>query len=407
MSPRTPSVDPIAPPPARRRRPARARPIPFHRVALRESDVEAVAAVLRSGWLTTGPRARELERALAQLLGRPHVLGVSSATAALFLLYRAAGVGPGDEVLVPAMTFVATAAAAVHLGARPVFVDVDEETLLLDPHDLARRVNSRTRLIAPVHYAGQPCDLGPILEIARGGSIAVVEDAAHCLTGRHGSRRPGEGTLGAALSFYATKELPTGEGGALASDDEAVVERARRASLHGISRPAWARMQVGARAVYDVEEIGFKMNLPDLLAALGLAQLPRMEAQRARREALACRYAERLSGIPGVRPLPRRPGFVSAHHLEVVRVERALAGLDRDELAAQLAERGIGTSVHFVPLPELSVFRRRFGTRAADCPRAARAGGEVLSLPLHPELADDEVDEVAAAIREIVEARAP
>ncbi len=381
--------------------------IPFHRAALRESDVEAVAATLRSGWLTTGPRTRELEAELAKLCGRQHALCVSSATAALFLLYKGAGVAPGDEVLVPAMTFVATAEVAVHLGARPIFVDVDEETLLLDPDDLARKISPRAKLIAPVHYAGQPCAMGPILEVARAHRLAVVEDAAHCLTGRDGERRPGEGTLGAALSFYATKELPTGEGGAIVTDDESVVVRARRASLHGISRPAWTRMQVGARAVYDVEEIGWKMNLPDVLAALGLAQVGRMIVQRERREALARRYDERLRGLPGIRPLAVRSGCTSARHLYVVRVDATAAGLGRDELAAELGRFRVGTSVHFVPLPGMTVFRRLFGTRPDDCPRAARAGREVLSLPLYPDLTEAEVDEVAAAIRAIVEARAP
>ena len=401
-----PPTTPAPTPPTTRTR-TRAQTIPFHRTALRDADVDAVVAVLRSGWLTTGPKTKELERGLAALLGRADAHCVSSATAALFLLYKAAGVGPGDEVLVPAMTFVATAEVAVHLGARPVFVDVDERTLLLDPDDLVRKLTKRSTLVAPVHYAGQPCDLEPLLEIAADAKLAIVEDAAHCLTGRQGERRPGEGTLGAALSFYATKELATGEGGALVSDDPSVLERARRWSLHGISRPAWTRMQVGARAVYDVEDVGYKMNLPDLNAALGLAQLPRMEAQRAKREALAWRYDARLAGAPGITPLPARAGFTSAHHLYVVRVDRAHAGLDRDELAAALGERGIGTSVHFVPLPGLKVFRDLYGTQSADCPNAARAGTQVLSLPLYPDLEDGDVDEIAGALRAIVEARAP
>ena len=381
--------------------------IPFHRTVITESDLEAVTATLRSGWLTTGPRCRDFEHALAQLTGRRHALALNSATSALFLLYKCAGVGPGDEVLVPAITFMATAEVAIHLGARPVIVDVDEATLLLDPLDLERKLTRRSKLIAPVHYAGQGCDMTPLLALAGAERLAIVEDAAHCLVGREGSRRPGEGTLGAALSFYATKELATGEGGAIVTDDESVVARARRWSLHGISRPAHARMQIGARATYDVEEVGWKMNLPDLLAALGLSQIGRMEAQREQREAVARRYDTALAGIPGLRPLTRRPGVVSAHHLYVVRVERAAAGLDRDQLAQALGEKGVGTSVHFTPLHEMTVMKTLYGTRAEDCPVAARAGREVLSLPIYPGLSEGEIDFIAESIRDEVARRAP
>jgi dTDP-4-amino-4,6-dideoxygalactose transaminase len=383
------------------------RAIPFHRAAIRDADVDAVAATLRSGWLTTGPRCGEFERELARTTGRRHALAVNSATSALFLLYKAAGVGPGDDVLVPAVTFMATAEVAIHLGARPVVVDVDDATLLIDLDDLQRKLTRRARLIAPVHFAGQMCAMAELNRFAAAERLLVAEDAAHCLTGRAGGRTPGAETLGAALSFYATKELAVGEGGALVSDDEELVARARRWSLHGISRPAHARMQIGARASYDVEEVGYKMNLPDLLAALGLSQLPRMLAQRDRREALAQRYDAALRGLPGVRPLPARPGYTSAHHLYVVRIDPAAAGLTRDDLARELGARGIGTSVHFTPLHEMTVMKTLYGTRSDDCPVAARAGREVLSLPLYPDLCDDEVDAVAATLRELVGSHAP
>jgi dTDP-4-amino-4,6-dideoxygalactose transaminase len=382
-------------------------PIPFHRAALTESDIEAVVATLRSGWLTTGPRCADFERALELRLGRRHALALNSATSALFLLYKAAGVGPGDEVLVPAITFMATAEVAIHLGARPVIVDVDETTLLIDPADLAKKLSPRSKLVAPVHFAGQPCDMAPLLEIAAAERLAVVEDAAHCLTGSADGRRPGAGTVGAALSFYATKEIALGEGGALVSDDPGVVARARRWSLHGISRPAHARMQIGARAISDVEDVGYKMNLPDVLAALGVSQLLRIDSQRERREQLARRYDAALARIPGVRPLPHRAGYTSAHHLYVVRIDPAAAGISRDEIAHELGARGIGTSVHFTPLHEMTVMKTLYATRSDDCPVAARAGREILSLPLHPLLTDGEVDEVAAKLRSIVEAFAP
>lgn len=390
-------------------------PIPFHRTVIEDDAVAAIAATLRSGWLTSGPRAKELEASLATLLGRRHALALNSATSSLFLAYKAAGVGPGDEVLVPAITFMATAEVALHLGARPVIVDVDDATLLLDPVDLERKLTRRSRLIAPVHFAGQPCAMLPLRSLAAAERLQIVEDAAHCLTGSatddaaNGGAdwRPGTGTLAAALSFYATKELPIGEGGALVSDDEGLIERARRWSLHGISRPAHARMQVGARATYDVEDVGYKMNLPDVLATLGVAQLPRMAAHRARRAALAARYDAALAGVPGVRPLPTRPGFTSAHHLYVVRIDPATAGLDRDALAAELGARGIGTSVHFTPLHEMTALKSLLGTRSGDCPVAARAGREVLSLPLHPALTDADCDRVSRELRAIVAEHAP
>lgn len=405
VPPRThlqPSVTnaPIAPLPA-------TAPIAFHRAALDEGDVAAVTAVLRSGWLTTGPRAQEFEKALAAAMGRRHALLLNSATSALFLAYKAAGVGPSDDVLVPAITFMATAEVAIHLGARPVVVDVDPATLLMDVGDLQKKLTRRARVVAPVHYAGHPCAMAPLRELAAAERLAIVEDAAHCFSGREGTRQPGEGTLGAALSFYATKELAVGEGGALVSDDDGVIERARRWSLHGISKPAHARMQIGARAHYDVEDVGYKMNLPDVLAALGLSQLPRMEAQRLRREAIARRYDAALAGLPGVTPLAVRPGFTSARHLYVVRIDATAAGIERDALAAELGAQGIGTSIHFLPIHEMTVLKTLYGTRAADCPVASRAGKEVLSLPIYPGLSDGDIDRIAAAIRALVAARAP
>ncbi|MBM4016369.1 MAG: DegT/DnrJ/EryC1/StrS family aminotransferase [Planctomycetes bacterium] len=417
------STPPVAPSMGRRAAPTPAvapcdapAPIPFHRTVIEDDAIAAITATLRSGWLTSGPRARELEAGLAELLGRRHAVALNSATSALFLACKAAGVGPGDEVLVPAITFMATAEVALHLGARPVIVDVDDATLLIDPVDLERKLTRRARLIAPVHFAGQPCAMRQLRSLAAAERLAIVEDAAHCLTGSAAGDeaapgadrwRPGDGTLAAALSFYATKELPIGEGGALVSDDDGVIERARRWSLHGISRPAHARMQVGARATYDVEDVGYKMNLPDVLATLGVAQLPRMAAHRARRAALAARYDAALADVPGIRPLPTRPGFASAHHLYVVRVDPAAAGLDRDQLAAQLGARGIGTSVHFTPLHEMTALKSLLGTRSADCPVAARAGREVLSLPLHPALTDADCDRVSRELRLIVAEHAP
>ncbi|MEW6741495.1 MAG: DegT/DnrJ/EryC1/StrS family aminotransferase [Planctomycetota bacterium] len=381
--------------------------IPFHRPCIEASDVERVVQAIRSLWLTTGPVTRELEEALARYLGCGHVVAVSSGTAALQLLYRAAGVGPGDEVIVPALTFVATAEAAVHLGARPVFADVEAESLLMDPATVERAISSRTKAIVPVHYGGHLCDMARLQTIAAGARAAVIEDAAHALSARHGRVRPGLGTLGAALSFYATKELALGEGGAVVTDDEGVATRVRNWSLHGITRASWTRSELGRPPTYDVEEIGYKMNLPDLVAALGVGQVARLDAMRARRESLAQRYDQGLRGVPGIHPASVRPGHTSARHLYVIRVRAAEAGIDREGLRAALASAGIQTSVHFIPVPEMTAMRRLYGTRPEECPMAATAGREVLSLPLYPDLTEDEVDRVILEIRRVVEAHTP
>ncbi|MFO0981596.1 MAG: DegT/DnrJ/EryC1/StrS aminotransferase family protein [Planctomycetota bacterium] len=379
----------------------RNRIIPFFRPTIGAAEIAAITDCLRGGWLTSGPRVGELELKLAELCGRRFAVALNSATSALHVLLRLAGVRPGDEVITTPFTFVATAEAALYLGARPVFADVDDATLNLDPDSVERLITRRTRVIMPVHFAGHLCDMPALLRIARRHGLAVVEDAAHALSARAGAWRCGDETLGAALSFYATKELTVGEGGALVTDDAAVAERARCLALHGLSRDAWTRYRPGSSARYDVVDLGYKMNLPDVLAALGLPQIERLAEQRARREAIARRYDQALAGLPGIRtPIVRR-GHVSSRHLYVIRVEPERARRSRDELALELGDRGIATSVHFRPLFEMTYYRN-LGYTASACPVAARAGREVLSLPIYPELADADQDCVVNAVREVI-----
>ena len=303
-------------------------------------------------------------------------------------------------MILPSLTFIATAEVAVHLGAKPVFVDVDEETLCLNQECVSASITPRTRLVVPVHHGGQLCDMEGLEAIATRHGVAIVEDAAHALSARHGQRRPGANTLGAAFSFYATKELVLGEGGALATDDPDVAEKCRSWSLHGMTKTSVDRARPGRAALYDVVDIGYKMNLPDALAALGVGQVARLEDAREAREGLARRYDEGFRGLDGIQPVEVRENHVSARHLYVVRVAPRI---DRDLLAVKLERRGIRTSVHFVPLHETTVFREHFGYRSEDCPITSRLGKEILSLPLYPDLGFENVDRIVGEIREIVE----
>ncbi len=370
--------------------------IPFHRPDLGEEEAAAAAHAVRSGWLTTGSVSEALEEGLADYLGRDACLLVNSGTAAMQLLLRSAGVEPGDQVVLPALTHIGTAEAVESCGARPVFADVCEDSLCLDPASAAAAVTERTRALMPVHYAGRPCDMAALGAVAATAGAAVVEDAAHALTTvGPGGRRVGQDTAGAALSFYATKELCLGEGGAVVTDDTQAAAAMRRWALHGIeARPV---APGDGRRDYDVVEHGHKMNVPDVLAALGMAQLARMDPGREQRTAVADRYLDRLADLDEITlPDPQAGDTRLSWHLFSMRV----AGRGRrDALADDLRDSGIGTSVHFRPLTHMTWFRERWGTAPGQCPVSDAAGATVLSLPIYPGLTESESDRVVAAVR--------
>jgi dTDP-4-amino-4,6-dideoxygalactose transaminase len=351
-----------------------------------EEEIAAVAETIRSGWLTTGPRAAELERRMAGFLEAEHVVALSSGTAALHLALVALGVGPGDEVITTPITWPATANVIVHTGATPVFADVREGDLNVDPEQAAALVTERTKAILPVHLAGQPCDLEPLWALG----LPVVEDAAHAAESHYRGRKIGGLSEATCFSLYATKNIAAGEGGLISTNRSEVAEAVRELRL----------TRRGDGALYDLTVPGYKANLSDVLAAIALAQLDKVERHGQIRARQFARYEEALAGLPGVRSLDRDPRDAHAHHLYVVRIDPAGAGATRDEYQRALADAGISTSIHFLPVHTLSWYRERFPEQGT-LPVAERAGREVLSLPLSPAHPDEAIEAVIDAFRRV------
>ena len=321
--------------------------VPFSPPSVGRDEIEDVIAVLESGWLTTGPRVRRFEAEFAEYTGAPHAVAVNSCTAALHLSLLASGVGEGHEVITTPLTFCATANVIVHTGARPVFADIDPSTWNLDPADAAARITRATRALLPVDYAGRPADLEAFERLARTQGLTLVEDAAHCVEGSINGRKVGSIADFTCFSFYATKNLTTGEGGMVTVRDERAAAFVRTASLHGMSRDAWARYAPGGSPHYDVAMPGFKYNMMHLQAAIGLRQLARIQAMHARREAICARYDAGLADLPLFRPAPAAAGTVHARHLYPVLVDPGLCGVARDDLQRRMRDAGVNTSIHF------------------------------------------------------------
>ncbi len=378
-------------------------PIPFHRPSMTEAEVDAVGAVLRSGWLTTGPKVKALEEAVASYVtpaGRkaPHAVALSSCTAALHLALIAAGVKEGDEVVTSPYTFVATGETILYLGAKPVFVDVEPASKNLDPALLAKAITAKTRAIVSVSIGGHPCRADEIGTVARSRHLPVIEDAAHSLTAQIGGVPVGTQADITCFSFYATKGVTAGEGGMAVTARAEWADRIRRLSLHGLSAAAWSRYDKGGWWEYDVTELGYKYNLTDIQAALALAQLKRADAMRARREEIARRYTESLRGVEGLRTPSAGQGLRHAWHLYQVAIGSG-ARAPRDEVARRLREDGIGTSVHFKPLHLFPFYQERLSVRPEQFPVAERCFAEALSLPIWPDMKDSDVDRVAERLR--------
>lgn len=369
------------------------RRVEFFRHDLGEAELESVRRTLATPFVAMGPRVAEFEREFARLLGVEHVVGVSSCSMGLVVALRALGVGPGDEVIVPAMTYVATSNAALHLGARVVFADVDAATGLVDPASVEAALAPRTRAIVAVHLYGQMAPMAALRAIADRAGLALVEDSAHAITAARDGAGPGQVGDAAVFSFYATKEATAGDGGAIATRDGALAGRLRRLRNHGISADAADRHGAAYRH-WDMLSLGFKAAMTDLDAAFLLPQLPRLDARRAARQALAERYEAALAGVPGVTPV-RRDGR-SAHHLFAVLVPPDR----RDAVLAGLGERGIGCAVNYRAVHTLSYYRDELGWARDDVPRAAAFGDRTVSLPLWAGMAKDDVDAVVAALRE-------
>jgi dTDP-4-amino-4,6-dideoxygalactose transaminase len=378
--------------------------VPFYRPDIGEEEIAAVVETLRSGWVTVGPRTHEFEQAFAQYIGAPHAVAVSSCTAALHLGLDALDLQPGDEVITSTLTFTATGATIIHAGARPVLVDCTPDTLNIDPADVAKKITVRTRAIVPVHFAGHPAAMDEILALARARKITVLEDAAHALPASYRGRRIG--TLGdlTAFSFYATKNLCTGEGGMLTTSDAAIVERLQRRRLHGMSRDAWRRYSGEGSWRYDVSYPGFKYNMTDTAAAMGLVQLRRLPAMHHRRHQLARQYAELLGDCSALQLPVTLPDVEHAWHLYVVRLRPETLNIHRDAVIDELKAAGVASQVHFIPLHLHSFYRDAFGYRPEHFPVASAAADTILSLPFFTLMSDDDVRLVAVTLRRILDA---
>lgn len=376
--------------------------VPFHRAAVGEEEAQAVADVVRSGWLTMGPRTIEFERAFAGYIGTKHAIAVCSGTAALHLGLEALRLSPGDEVIVPTTTFTATAEVVIYLGARPVLADVDAATLNVDPQDVQRRITRRTRAIIPVHFAGQPCDLDELAYLAARHDLQILEDAAHALPASYHGLRIGRVSRLTAFSFYATKTLTTGEGGMITTDDDAISDRLRIMRLHGIGRDAWKRYSAEGSWFYEVLEAGYKYNLTDLNAALGLVQLEKADAMCAARAAIACRYSQAFQALPQLQAAEVRPDRVSAWHLYVLRLRLDTLRIGRDQFIEELKQRGVGTNVHFIPLHLQPYYQRTFHYRRGDLPNAEEQYWRSISLPIFPGMSAEEIDYVIDCVTAVV-----
>jgi len=361
-------------------------PLGFQPPSIGEEEIDAVADALRSGWLTTGPRAALLEERMAEYLEAKHVLAVASGTAAMHLALVALGVGAGDEVITTPITWPATANVIVHTGATPVFVDVRPGDLNIDPELVAAAVTERTKAIMPVHLAGQPCDMDPIWELG----LPVIEDAAHAAESAYRGRKLGGLSDATCFSLYATKNIAAGEGGLVATNRDDVADAIRNLRL----------MRRGDGSLYDLTVPGYKANLSDVLAAIALVQLDKLPAHTAARERQFAIYDEGLAEIDGIEPLARDPRDTHALHLYVVRIDAERFGLTRDETQRALTEARISTSIHFLPVHRLTWYRERYPDQPA-LPVAERAGDEILSLPLSPAHSDDDIRSVVEALHRI------
>jgi perosamine synthetase len=377
--------------------------LPFHSPVIGEREIAAVVEVLKSGWLTTGAKVREFERDFCRFIGCSHAVAVNSGTAALHLALAAIGLQAGDEVILPTMTFAATAEVVLYFGAKPVLVDCEPDTLNMDPAGLAAALTTKTRAIIPVHFGGQSCDMERILGFAREHDLRVIEDAAHALPSSFHGRRVG--TIGdiTCFSFYATKTITTGEGGMATTENPQWADKMRMLSLHGISHDAWNRYSAEGSWYYEILSPGFKYNLTDVAACLGVEQLKQCNEFHSRRQRIAAAYDMGFADLPEIQTPVCRSDLEHAWHLYVIQLQLDRLRIDRREFVEALREKNIGTSVHFIPLHRHPYYRSTFGYRPEDFSNASAVFDRIISLPIYPKMSDGDVEDVIAAVRSIVE----
>lgn len=372
----------------------------FAKPCLDDGEIEAVQKALQSGWLTTGPLTSEFQTCFAEYVGHSHALGLSSCTAGLFLALKLYEIGPGDEVIVPTITFAATANVVEHLGAKPVFVDVDPETGLISPEKVEEAITPATKAVLVVHLYGQSADNEALRDIATRHSLKIIADCAHATETRVGDKHVSDWADAAAFSFYATKNLAVGEGGMLVTNSEEFYERAQILALHGMSRGAYARYHTKGFQLYDIVTPGYKFNMTDISAALGIEQLKRLHNRLRRREEIWNRYNEAFADLQLLLPPETSSEVVNARHLYTLRTKE---GISRDKILDGLIDENIGCAIHFIALHLTSFYSGKYGYRRGDLPNAERFSDSLFSIPLTPYLTDEEVNDVIRAVRTVVE----
>ncbi|APZ96872.1 DegT/DnrJ/EryC1/StrS family aminotransferase [Fuerstiella marisgermanici] len=377
--------------------------LPFAPPLIGEEEIEEVIDTLRSGWLTTGPKTRRFADEFAEFTDAAAALTVSSCTAALHLALVANDVGEGDEVITTPLTFAASVNVIEHSGARPVLVDVEPDTLNIDPAKIEMAITPNTKAIIAVHYAGHPAELDEIREIAERHDLILIEDAAHAIGSAYKGQPIGSGLNPACFSFYATKNLTTGEGGMLTGESE-FLEKARMLSLHGMSREAWSRYAAGGKWAYDIAAPGYKYNMTDIQAALGLQQLRRFESMQQRRRDIVSQYQEAFSGNAAFQTPVSREHVTHAWHLYVLRLNEGELSVNRNQFIEEVNARNIGTSVHFIPIHIHSYYAEKYGWEPDDFPVALDSFNRMVSLPLSPKMSDQDVTDVIDAVYNVVRA---
>lgn len=376
----------------------------FGQPLIEQDEMDEVLDSMKRSWLGTGPKVQQFEKDFARYKKIPHVAAVNSCTAALHLSCLALDLKPGDEIITTPMTFCATVNAILHAGAVPVFADIDPATLNIDVREIEKRITRRTRAVIVVHFAGRACDMDPIVDLARSRNIAVIEDCAHAIETLYKGKQTG--TIGTAgcFSFYATKNITTGEGGMVVSHDEKLISRIKVRALHGLSQDAWKRYSDYGYKHYFVEDIGFKYNMMDVQAAIGIHQLKRIDEYWKRRERIWNKYIEAFSDLDIGLPAPVEKDTRHAYHLFTVRINPRRAGMSRDDFLLAMTERNIGVGVHYLSIPEHPYYRKNLSLKPEDYPHAHSFGRETASLPLSPKLTDQDVADVVSAVRSIIRA---
>ena len=369
---------------------------------IEDREIEEVVDSMKSGWLGTGPKVAQFENDIKNYKGAQHAVAVNSCTAALHLSILAAGLKPGDEVITTPLTFCATVNAIIHAGATPVLADVDPITLNIDPEQVCAKINSRTRALLPVHFAGRPCDMDRLCEIARQHELIMIEDCAHAIETEYKGRKVGSfGDFG-CLSFYVTKNVVTGEGGMVITDNQAHASRLKVLALHGMSTDAWKRFSDEGFKHYQVVEAGFKYNMMDLQAAIGIHQLARVEKHWLRRKQIWDRYSEAFKQLPLVLPAPIEEENKHSYHLYTVMVDELRAGVSRDAFLNAMTWHGIGVGVHYLSIPEHPYYRENYDWHPTNYPNAMEIGQQTVSLPLSAKLSDEDVEDVISAVFKVL-----